>query len=310
MFGTVSYGINNIYSVVADNIIYECRIKGKKLKTDTAEYNPISAGDLVEIEQDAEASSNAMIIRRCERKNSFARWNRKRGRIQTIAANIDLLVCINSPLSPQFRPRFTDRVLVNAEEHYPVLIVMNKIDQGLDESIQRRLNNWADMGYKVMLTSAESGDGIDNLKKEIDGCTAAFVGQSGVGKSSLLNRIEPGLNFRIGDVSGKFNKGTHTTCFAVLDSWQGGKIIDTPGIKEIDPVGISPEDLSYFMRDFREFIGTCAHSVCLHRDEPGCAVKKAVESGKIFKERYFSYLRILSDLEHRIKINRYRKGEF
>lgn len=307
MHGIVRYGINNIYTVKCGGDFLECRIKGKKLQTETREYNPISAGDIVDIEMDLNNTGKAMITRRHERKNAFARWNRKRGTVQTIAANVDLLVCIMSPASPPFRPRFADRVLVNAEDHIPVLLVLNKIDQEIDDEVVDRIGDWKRMGYAVHFTSAETGEGVDELRRKISGKTAAFVGQSGVGKSSLLNAIEPGFNFKVGEVSEKFNKGTHTTCFAVMDDWSGGIIIDTPGIKEIDPVGIEPELLSHFMRDFKPFIGKCSHADCLHRDEPGCAVKEAVEDKLILDERYQSYLRILSDLRQRIQANKYRK---
>ena len=309
MLGRISSGINNIYTVLAEGCSYECRIKGKHLYTGRNEYNPLSAGDFVEIDIDLKNPGKAMITARQDRKNAFSRWNRKKGLVQTVAANIDLLVCISSPESPPFRPRFVDRVLCNAEDEYPVLIVMNKTDQGIARSVKKRLDNWKSMGYGLVLTSAANGLGIDELKAEISGKTAAFIGQSGVGKSSILNRIDENFNFKTGSVSEKYNKGTHTTIFAILERWKEGIIIDTPGIKELDPVGIEPETLSYFMRDFKPFLGGCRHSVCLHRDEPGCAVKQAVQEGLIIEERYSSYIRMLSDLEYRINLRGYRKEE-
>ena len=307
MRGLVKFGINNIFKVEAGGSIYECRIKGRQLKTEKKEYNPICAGDFVEIEEELNHPGKGMILSRIERKNSFARWNRKRGAVQTIASNIDVLVCITSPESPPFRPKFVDRVLVNAEQNVKVLIVLNKTDQHIPECVSLRLKNWERMGYDTLLTSVKTGQGIDSLKEIITGKSAAFVGQSGVGKSSILNCIDSDFNFRVGSVSKKFNKGTHTTCYAVLEPWTDGIIIDTPGIKEIDPVGIEPENLSHFMRDFIPYIGECSHSVCLHRDEPGCAVKNAVNEGQIITERYDSYLRMLSDIEIRIKRNMYKK---
>ena len=309
MRGLVRYGINNIYTVQTEEGSLECRIKGKKLKSARSEYNPICPGDSVEVIPDENHEGRGMISERYDRRNAFSRWNRKRGNVQTIASNIDLLVCILSPESPPFRPRFADRVLLNAEDNFPVLIVLNKIDQTVSEEVESRLKDWARMGYEVIKTSVKTEEGIELLKQRISGGIAAFVGQSGVGKSSLLNAVEPGLNFRVGSVSEKFNKGTHTTCYAVLESWRDGTIIDTPGIKEIDPVGIELETLSHFMRDFKPFIGECMHSACLHRDEPGCAVKQAVDDGEILEERYSSYLRILQDLEYRINLNKYRKED-
>ena len=307
MRGLIKYGINNIYTVECGGTTYECRIKGKKLKSGKKEYNPICAGDYVEIEPDENHPGTGMITERYERSNSFARWNRKRSSVQTIAANIELLVCITSPESPPFRPRFVDRVLINAEDNFPVLIILNKSDQVISGEVLERLWNWESMGYRIMYTSVKNGKGIDELKSFIAGKNAAFVGQSGVGKSSLLNLIDPGFKFRVGEVSSKFNKGTHTTCYAVLESWEDGVIIDTPGIKEIDPVGVEVETVSHFMRDFKPYIGKCSHSVCLHRDEPGCAVKEAVSAGIVLKDRYDSYLRILQDLEIRIKKTKYMK---
>lgn len=309
MRGLVKYGINNIYSVSTEKGVFECRLKGKKLKSEKKEYNPICSGDFVEIEEDLHHPGKGMILSRQKRKNSFSRWNRKRGTVQTIASNLDLIVCISSPESPPFRPKFIDRVLINAEQNIPVLIVLNKSDQRIAETVYDRFADWEKMGYDTLFTSVKNESGISELKKLISKKTTAFVGQSGVGKSSLLNAIDSAFNFRVGRVSKKFNKGTHTTCYSVLEKWDNGLIIDTPGIKEIDPVGVEPENLSHFMRDFIPFIGKCEHNVCLHREEPGCAVKKAAEEGIINKERYQSYLRILNDLEIRIKKNLYKKED-
>ncbi len=309
MRGIVLYGINNIYTVETDNGTFECRFKGKKLKGAEDEYNPLASGDYVEIEIDEHHPGKAMIISRYPRSNSFARWNRKRNCIQTIAANIDLAVCILSPESPPFRPRFCDRVLVNCEQNIEVLIVLNKIDQFISEEVERWLEIWQSLGYRIHKCSTVTGEGLEELKDIISDRTSAFVGQSGVGKSSVLNCINPDFNFRTGEVSDKFNKGTHTTCYAVLDVWERGRIIDTPGIKEIDPVGMEPENLSHFLPEFVPFLNDCSHSQCLHDHEPGCRVKEAVKNGEISEERYDSYLRILENLKKRTEYNKYKKGK-
>jgi len=304
MTGTVLSGINNIYRVLASGTMYSCRIKGKVLKHLPDVYNPIAVGDLVEISVISE--DEALITERLSRKNEFTRWNKKRNSFQTLAANIDLAVCVTSPESPPFRPRFIDRVIVNARDSYPVLVVLNKIDQGLPSDVAVRLKEYGKMGYEYLCCSALTGDGVDELSRKIRDKRSVFIGQSGVGKSSLINAIEPAASRIIGELSTKYNRGSHTTSFAVLvqlgglegngQGFSGGAIVDTPGIREIEIGGMEAYEVSHFFPDFAPYASQCSYTPCLHMHEPDCGVIKALEDGLILPDRYESYLRILSDI--------------
>jgi ribosome biogenesis GTPase len=301
--GRVASGINNIYTLfTAENgreREISCRIKGKKLKEDLGRYNPIAVGDWVEFEEDPQHEGSGMIVSRQERKNVFARLNRKRGTMQTIAANMDLLICLTSPEAPPFRPRFIDRVLVAAAiGDMPVMILVNKMDQKMDPAMTERLDVYRSLGWDVRFCSAASGEGVDEFIESLRSKDVAFVGQSGVGKSTLLNRIVPGADLAVGEITKKYNRGSHTTCFALmLKADFPGRLVDTPGIREIDIAGILPLDLGHYFPEFQPFLGDCAFSPCYHDHEPRCAVRDAVEEGKIHPDRYESYLRILEQLQ-------------
>lgn len=301
MEGTIYSGINNIFRVRFEGEDREmlCRIKGKKLKDSRMEYNPLAVGDRVIVSEDPHNSSQGLIEERLERKNLFQRLNQKRRSPQVIAVNVDLLLCFTSPEEPPFRPRFLDRVLIAAESGgVEPVIVVNKSDQTIDESMGERLGVYESMGYTVLRCSAETGAGLEELVRVIEGKRIAVFGQSGVGKSTLLNRIEPGIDLKTGDMSAKYNRGRHTTNYSLMiDRDNGGAIIDTPGIRQIFLWDIKPEDLSGYFRDFDPWTEKCSYRSCMHRDEQDCAVSAAVERGEINSDRYESYLRILDDLE-------------
>jgi ribosome biogenesis GTPase len=295
--GQVLYGINNIYTVEVEGSLLQCRIKGKVLKTETNVYNPIAVGDFVTLQEDPLSKDVAWILERRPRTSSLIRWNKKRKAVQVLAANADVLVCVSSIQSPPFRPRFIDRVLVSSYRLHPI-IVINKSDLKMTAAVKDRIQNYKKIGYRVVQTSALNGRGTSELRRRIRGQTAVFFGQSGVGKSTLLNKMFPDLDLAIGDISAKYDRGTHTTSNAgLIITTDGYRIIDTPGIRELEIAGVEPRDLAFYFPEFVPVAEKCSYPSCRHLDEPGCAVLLAVERGDIHPDRYESYLRIYEDVE-------------
>ncbi|MQY76496.1 MAG: ribosome small subunit-dependent GTPase A [Spirochaeta sp.] len=298
--GQVLCGINNIYTVAVADRKLQCRIKGKVLKTDKRQYNPIAVGDLVEVLPDAFSQGEGWIISRKERSSSLERWNKKRRASQVLAANAELLMCVASIKNPPFRPRFIDRVIISTELGGLIpVVLLNKCDLGVEAAVRERVEVWEKNGYRVIRCSALTGEGISDLGEVIKGNTVAFVGQSGVGKSSILNCLEPRLKLKVGEISSKYDRGVHTTNFAVMIALNKNTyIIDTPGIREFEVSGITQRDLHGFFPEFSPWSEGCAYSSCLHIDEPGCAVKEALERGDIHADRYSSYVRLFNDLSN------------
>lgn len=221
---------------------------------------------------------------------------------QIIASNIDNIFVVTSTAEPDFNNKTLDRFLVTCESaRIKANIIINKTDLDKDKSLADWATLYKGIGYDVFLTSIFNQKSFDKLVKALKGKKNLFWGQSGVGKSSLLNLIYPHLNLKVGEISNYTLKGTHTTVTSeMLYVGDGTYIIDTPGVREIEPFGIKKEFLGYYFKDFEPFINNCRFNTCTHHHEPGCAIIIAVENGKISEERYESYLRILNSVEEDI----------
>ncbi len=221
---------------------------------------------------------------------------------QVIVANIDNLFITSSVFQPPFNNKTIDRFLVIGESsQIQIYIIINKLD--LDE--ENLIDEWAELykniGYKVIKTSIITETGLQELKNMFGGKKNLLWGQSGVGKSSILNKIYPALELNVGDISNYTDKGKHTTVTSIMiETEPGTYIIDTPGVREIDPYGIRKEDLNHYFIEFPDYSTNCRFNTCTHLHEPGCAVIEAVENGQISAERYDSYLRILETIEQDI----------
>jgi len=321
MQGTVLAGTNNLFTVECeDSVTRNCTIKGKVLKSEKEFYNPIAPGDIVDIEIDPLNDEKGQIINLQERKNTFLRWNVKGRCPQLLASNLDYLILVTTPDEPPFRPRFTDRALAQAEHQgITPVIVCNKWDlaekmqdDGREDEyaeIDRRLTIWEDLGYKVLRISAKTGEGMTEFAELLENHLSAFVGQSGVGKSSLINVMDNTCVLKTGSLSQKYGRGCHTTTKGTLihltlnetlvDGIQGRKanIIDTPGIRRFVLDDIEAGDLALYFREIEPFIGKCKFGLgCKHDTEPECAVRDAVEKGDITPERFDSWQRISDEI--------------
>jgi len=285
--------------------IYNARIKGVFKIDDITSTNPVSVGDWVEFEMENETEESVLITKIHSRHNYINRQSpRNKRQHHIVAANLDQSLVVATLKEPRTSQGFIDRLLLASEMyHVPPLIVFNKADIYRDKETEKYKSlsgMYEKAGYKTILVSAEKKSGIEDLFTLLKGKTTLISGHSGVGKSTLLNALLPDLDLKTQSVSGWSGKGLHTTTFAeMFDLPGGGKIIDTPGMREFALVDIEQEELSHYYPEMRNRLNNCQFNNCLHINEPGCAIKEAVVTGEIDEDRYMSYVNILESLEEK-----------
>lgn len=309
MQGLVIKNTGSWYTVkTVEGDIVECKIKGNFRLKGIRSTNPVAVGDHVEIELNSQ--NTAFITAIGDRKNYIIRKSQNLSKqSHIIAANVDQAFLVVTVERPQTSTTFIDRFLATAEAYsVPVVLVFNKTDL-LDDSLMRYQRMMTDLyetvGYKCVAVSAETGEGMDELMEMLRDRITLLSGNSGVGKSTIINRLLPGVNLRTAEISDAHNTGMHTTTFSeMLPLPGGGYIIDTPGIKGFGTFDMEPEELTSYFKEIFRFSKDCRFSNCTHTHEPGCAVLKAVEDHYIAASRYQSYLSMLEDKDG----NKYREA--
>lgn len=282
---------------------FNARIKGVLKISGLTSTNPIAVGDIVEMESENELESTATITAICDRKNYIARVSpHNKNQHHIVASNLDQSLLFATVKDPKTSQGFIDRFLVSCESyHLPAVIVFNKADVYRKKELEKfeELERiYGTIGYKVLLTSIVNNVGIDKVKDLLVDKITLLSGHSGVGKSSLINAIFPELNLRTKEVSDWSGKGMHTTTFAeMFDLPFGGKVIDTPGLREFGLVDIEKHELSHYFPEMRQRLHNCQFNNCMHVNEPGCAIKDALNKGEIHVDRYVSYMTILDTIE-------------
>jgi ribosome biogenesis GTPase / thiamine phosphate phosphatase len=285
-----------------DGKSFNARIKGKLKIDGITSTNPVAVGDIVTVEQDKE-EENAMITGIDDRKNYITRQSpHNKNQHHIVAANLDQSFLFATIKSPKTSLGFIDRFLITSEAyHIPCIIIFNKADlyNAKDEEKFEAIKEiYENVGYKVVSMSIEKNKGVEEVKHLMEGKTTLLSGHSGVGKSSFINILFPEFSLKTQDVSDWSGKGLHTTTFAeMFDLPFGGRIIDTPGLREFALMDIPKEELCHYFPEMKALINDCKFNNCVHINEPGCAVKTAVEKGEISEVRYYSYLNILDSIE-------------
>ncbi|MDR2111372.1 MAG: ribosome small subunit-dependent GTPase A [Spirochaetaceae bacterium] len=305
--GLVLRGSRNIFTVRPEGgpggisaSPLECRIKGKILKGVEGYYNPLAPGDWVRCEADPDHPGTGRILALEERRNLLTRFNQKGQAPQILAANVDMILCVTTPASPPFRPRFLDRLLLQGDiAGIPLAVVCNKYDLAGDADMEERLEDYRRIGYPVFRVSARTGKGMGELGTLMARRVSVLAGQSGVGKSSLIKALAPGMDIRVGALNEKYDRGSHTTTMASLLELPSleARIVDTPGLRRLAPHGVTGDEVVLHMREFTPLAGKCTYGLsCSHRTEPGCKIMEAVAAGVIHEDRYESFLRIRDEI--------------
>ena len=285
-----------------DGSTFNARMKGIFKIDEITSTNPVAVGDEVEIVPEQDADRTAMITEILPRRNYITRQAPShRMHHHIVAANLDQSIMFATLKEPRTSQGFIDRFLVTCEAyHVPAIIIFNKLDiyrkKEMDK-LEMLTEVYTKIGYRVIGISVLENTGLEELKDLLKDKTTLMSGHSGVGKSSFINHLFPAFDLKTQDVSGWSGKGMHTTTFAeMFDLPGGGRVIDTPGMREFGIVEISRQELSHYFPEMRALLGDCQFNNCLHINEPGCAIKKAVEDGRIDAERYVSYWNILESM--------------
>lgn len=300
MQGVVIKSSGSVYAVrLNDGVRVECRVKGNFRLKGIKSTNPVAVGDRVEISIRDDGTAYIMDI--MPRKNYVVRKASNLSKQSHIlAANIDLCFLVVTINRPETSTTFIDRFLATAEAYrVPVALVFNKIDLYNDddsEELDYLVALYDSIGYRCLKVSAATGAGIEELKSLISGNVVLLAGNSGVGKSSLLNAISPSVAAKVGEISHIHNTGMHTTTFSeMFELMPDSFLVDTPGIKGFGSYDMAPDEIAHYFVEFFELSSDCRYGNCSHTHEPGCAVLAALEEGRIAPSRYHSYLSMLDD---------------
>jgi ribosome biogenesis GTPase len=286
-----------------DGKTFNARIKGIFKIDGITSTNPLAVGDEIEMEMENEVESTSTITDIHPRRNYITRQSpAHKKHHQIVAANLDQSLLFATLKDPKTSQGFMDRFLVTCEAyHVPAIIVFNKADIYRKKELEKYEllhDMYTGIGYKIVRMSVNTGEGVEEVKQLLKDKITLMSGHSGVGKSSFINVIFPQLNLKTQDVSGWSGKGLHTTTFAeMFDLPFGGRLIDTPGMREFGIVDITKQELSHYYPEMKVLINECQFNNCLHTNEPGCAIKKALVEGLIHEERYISYYNILESIE-------------
>jgi ribosome biogenesis GTPase len=284
--------------------VYKCVVRGKMRLADLKTTNPVAVGDKVRVQLPSEPEELGAIREVLPRKNYILRKAASHQHIvHILCANVDQAILLYTVSQPHTTSGFANRFLVVAEAyHIPVQILINKVDVLETEEEKFKLAEvtymYESIGYPVMALSARDPRYQEQVQALLQDKVSFISGHSGAGKSTLINLVDPSLDLKTGDISTYYSKGRHTTTYAEMHALAfGGFIIDSPGIKEMGIAGFEKEELAHYFPEMRALMPDCRFSNCLHLNEPGCAVKQALETGEVHPSRYNSYLSMIEEME-------------